>query len=98
MGTIISSKLKTEGKVIFELLMDHKEAAQLKGTWNDIHIFSEKNDSFKTKISTRGKNASTKYLLIPRGMRKNINLDKEVICQKIELKDKIFFISIIKKI
>lgn len=97
MGTILSSKLKGEGKVVFEILMDYEEAVQLQGRMDDVHIFSENNIDKKANISTRGKNAATKYLLIPRELRKGIQFDKEISCQKIELKDKIIFIYIVEK-
>jgi hypothetical protein len=97
MGTILGSKLKGEGKVIFEVLMDYEEAVQLQGHMDNIHLFSENITDLKTKISTRGKNAATKYLLIPRSLRKNIKFDKEINCQKIELKEKIIFVYVVDK-
>lgn len=97
MGTILGSKLKGEGKVIFEVLMDYEEAVQLQGHMDNVHLFSENITDLMTNISTRGKNAATKYLLIPRELRKNIQFDKEISCQKIELKDKIIFIYMVEK-
>ena len=97
MGTILSSKLKGEGKVIFEILMDYEEALQIQGHMDNVHIFSENITDLKTKVSTRGKNAATKYLLIPKELRKNIKLDKDIHCQKIELKDKIIFVYVVEK-
>lgn len=97
MGTILSSKLKGEGKVVFEVLMDYDEAVQLQGHMDNIRIFSENITDLRTNISTRGKNAATKYLLVPRDLRKNIKFDKEINCQKIELKDKIIFIYVVEK-
>ena len=89
MGTILSSKLKGEGKVIFEVLLTYDEAIQLQGHMDNIHLFSEDVTHLKTIISTRGKGAATKYLLIPRDLRKDIRMDSEVRCQKIELKDSV---------
>lgn len=97
MGTILGSKLKGEGKVVFEVLMDYEEAVQLQGHMDNVHIFSENITDLRTNISTRGKNAATKYLLIPRELRKNIKFDKEINCQKIELKDKIIFVYTVEK-
>jgi hypothetical protein len=97
MGTIISSKLKGEGKIVFEVLMDYEEAVQLQGHMDNIHLFSENITDMRTNVSTRGKNAATKYLLIPRELRSNINFNKEISCQKIELGDRIFFIYAIDK-
>lgn len=97
MGTILSSKIKGDKKVIFEVLMDYEEAVQLQGRMDNIHVFSENISEIKTNISTRGKNAATKYLLIPRNLRQNIKFDKGVSCQKIDLKEKIIFIYIVEK-
>ncbi len=97
MGTIISTKLKSEGKVIFEVLVDYEEAVQLRGHMDNIHFFSEDVTHSKTTIAARGKNGATKYFLIPRELRNNIRIDKDVKCQKIELKDRIFYIHMIDK-
>lgn len=97
MGEILGSKAKSDGRVIVEVLLDYEEAIQLQGHMNNVHLFSENITDLKTNISTRGKNASTKYLLIPKNLRKNIAFDKEINCQKIELKDKIIFVYIIEK-
>jgi len=97
MGIIISSKLKGEEQVIFEVLMDYKEALQLNGHMENIHLFSENNVSVKTNLSTRGKGGATKYLLIPRELRKNLKFNREIKCQKIELKNKTIFIYVLEK-
>lgn len=98
MGTILGSKLKGKGQVIFEVLMDYEEAVQLQGHMDNVHLFSENITDLRTNISTRGKNSSTKYLLIPRTLRKNIKFDKEINCQKIELKNKIIFVYTVEKL
>ncbi|MBI4147550.1 hypothetical protein HY494_02770 [Candidatus Woesearchaeota archaeon] len=97
MGTIISSKMKGDGKVILELLMDYDEVLQLQGHMDNVYVFSEDITDLKTNISTRGKNSATKYFLIPRELRKNIQFDKELNCQKIELKDKVIFIYTVER-
>jgi hypothetical protein len=97
MGTILSTKLKGEDKVIFEVLMDYDEAVQLQGHMDDIHLFSENISELRTNVSTRGKNGTTKYLLIPREMRKDIDFGKDINCQKIILNDKIVFIYVVEK-
>jgi len=97
MGTILGSKLKGEGKIVFEVLMDYEEAVQLQGHMDNIHLFSENITGLQTRISTRGKNAATKYLLIPRELRKDMRFDRDIKCQKIELKDKLIFIYVIDK-
>ena len=81
MGTILGSKMKGEGRVVFEVLMDYDEAVQLQGHMDNVHIFSENITHTKTNISTRGQNAATKYLLIPRELRKDLKYNKEINCQ-----------------
>lgn len=97
MGTILSSKLKGEGKVIFEVLLDYEEAVQLHGHMDNVRLFSENVVDLKTTISTRGKNAATKYFLIPRELRKNLKLDKEISCHKLELNDKTIFVYVVER-
>ena len=97
MGTIQSSKLKDNGKVILEVHLDYEEAMHLQGHMDNVHLFSENVSEVRTNISTRGKNGATKYLLIPRNLRKNIDFEKEINCQKIDLKEKIIFIYSVPK-
>lgn len=97
MGTILSTKLKGANDIIFEVIMPYEESIQLHGHMDDIHIFSENTTEMKTNISTRGKNGSTKYFLIPKDLRRNIDLNKEINCQKIDLKEKIIFIYSVDK-
>lgn len=97
MGTILSSKLKGDSQVIFDVLMDYEEAVQLQGHMDNVHIFSENSFHVRTNVSTRGKNSATKYLLIPKELRKGINFEKEISCQKVDLKDRIIFVYGLKK-
>jgi hypothetical protein len=97
MGSIIGSKVVNEGKVVFSIVMDHEEALHLKGHIDKIHMFSERNLDVKTNVSMRGSMSATKYFLIPKGMRHNIRFNSEVLCQKIETKDKLLFVYIIDK-
>ncbi|MDP3640811.1 MAG: hypothetical protein Q8R53_06475 [Nanoarchaeota archaeon] len=97
MGAILGSKLKGDGKVIFEVLMDYEEAVQLQGHMDNVHLFSENISHVRTNISTRGKNSATKYLLIPKELRRGINFDKEISCQKVDLKDRIIFVYSLEK-
>lgn len=97
MGTILSSKLKGEGKVVFEVLMDYEEAIQLQGHMDNIHLFSEDVTHLTTNVSTRGSGGATKYLLIPRELRHALNFNTSVKCQKIDVKDKIIFIYMLDK-
>jgi hypothetical protein len=100
MGSILSSKvLKDENKVIFEVLADYEEALQLKGSIDNVHIFSENIADIKTNLSMRGKNEATKYFLIPKQLRKDLRFGVEdVICQRINTPTKIIFVYVIDKI
>jgi len=95
MGTIISSKLRDDDKVVLEIVLDYKEALQLQGHMEQVHVFSEKNSTSKTGISQRGKNDATKYFLVPRGLRKDLEFDSEVKCQRINTKTKSVFIYVV---
>ena len=97
MGTILSTKLKGAENVVFEVLMPYEEAVQLQGHMDDIHLFSENISELRANVSTRGKNGATKYFLVPRDLRRSISLNKEINCQKIELKDKVIFIYSVDK-
>ncbi len=92
MGTIISSKMQSNGKVIFEVSLDYDEAIQLQGRMDNVHIFSDSAPFVTANISQRGRNESTKYFLIPRQLRNNLRLDGDIKCQKIETKTKVIFI------
>jgi hypothetical protein len=97
MGTILSSKMKDDGKIIFEICVDYDEATQLKGHMENIHLFSENVEQVETHVSTRGKNDSTKYFLLPREFRSGLQLDKPIACQKIETKTKNILVYVIDK-
>lgn len=98
MGSIISSKMIKDGKVVYEIMMDYEESLQLQGHVKNVHIFSEDVADIKTNLSGRGKNEATKYFLIPRELRKNIKLTDKVKCQKIETDSKLFFVYVVDKL
>jgi len=97
MGSIISSKAREDGKVVFEVVVDYDEATQLKGHMHNIYVFSEKNSKEKASISERGKNDATKYFLIPKDLREDLNYEAKVTCQRVETKTKIAFIYLVNK-
>ncbi|MBW2998883.1 hypothetical protein KY321_05060 [Candidatus Woesearchaeota archaeon] len=96
MGSILSSKMQDDGKVVFEIIVDYDEAKQLQGFMDNVHIFSENQIEVDANISERGKGGSTKYFLIPKSMRKNIKFDSSVTCHKIETKNKTMFIYVVE--
>ena len=94
MGTIISSK-KDKNNVIVEVLVDYNEFLQLKGHLNNIRLITEEVAEVQTNISQRGKNAATKYFLIPRQFRKGFRFDNTISCQRLDIKDKVIFFYVI---
>jgi len=96
MGEIISSR-RNENKVIVEASLDYEELVQLKGELDNIHLFSERVAKTETNISGRGKNEATKYFLIPRQMRKDLNMKKKVNCQRIDTTEKVIFVYVVNK-
>ncbi|NTV23575.1 MAG: hypothetical protein HGA85_04330 [Nanoarchaeota archaeon] len=97
MGTILSSRVREDGKVIFEIVVSYDEALQLKGHMENVYIFSEQNSKIKTGISQRGKNDATKYFLIPKDYRNDLLFSKDVLCQCIDTKTKSAFIYLVNK-
>jgi hypothetical protein len=97
MGTILSSEMKEDGKIIFEVSLDYDEAVQLKGHMDNVHVFSHNVAEIETSISQRGKNESTKYFLIPKAFRKELKYDAKTTCQKVETKAKTIFIYVVDK-
>jgi hypothetical protein len=96
MGKIVSSKRNDNG-VLFEVEVNYDEATILKGHYDDVHIFTEKIAEFETNISSRGKNSATKYFLIPRHLRRNVDYKCPVNCQKIETDNKIIFVYVVDR-
>jgi hypothetical protein len=96
MGKIISTKTKNE-KIIFEVEMDYEESLAIKGHIKKVHVFSEDAAVIKTHLSQRGANEATKYFLIPRELRGNLNFDENVKCQKIDTDTRTIFIFVVDK-
>ena len=95
MSEIISTKKRADGKFLAEVLLDEKEHLSLHGHTQDIIMFSDKTSFVDTNISQRGKNAATKYFLIPRSLRRNLNFKSKVACQKIEYNTRTLFVYVI---
>lgn len=99
MGIVLSSK-REQDKIIVETLLDRTEMANLRGEFDDVHLFSERAIDVHANISGRGKNEATKYFLIPTNLRKDlptIGLSEPVLCQRINTPDKAIFIYVIRK-
>ena len=98
MGSILSSRVLDDGKVVYEISIERDEALQLKGNLDGIHIISERAADISSRISLRGKNDATKYFLIPKELREDIKKSKEVSCQKIETHAKSIYVFYVDKI
>jgi len=96
MGMILSSR-REEDKVVVEAALNYEELVQLKGEIDEIHLFSENVADLQTNISSRGKNEATKYFLIPRHLRKDLNIREPVSCQRINTSDKAIFVYVVNK-
>jgi hypothetical protein len=98
MGEIISSKVKEDGKIVFEVAVSYEEAKQLGGHLSKIHIFSEDIAQISSNIAQRGKNEATKYFLIPKELRKNMKINNQPVgCQLIETNSKLIFVYVVDK-
>jgi predicted transcriptional regulator len=92
MAKLISLKQVEDERYVYEIELSRDEADKIDGSIKDLIIFSE-NELVNSDISSRGKMGRTKYFLIPKELRKRINLsDKKVICQRLDIKNKTFFI------
>lgn len=97
MGKILSTRTTSENKVLLEIEIDYNESLNLKGHVNNVHIFSEDAAIIKTNISQRGTNEATKYFLIPRKLRDNIDFDSFAKCQRIDMLNKSIFVFVVDK-
>lgn len=97
MGKISSVKTINDEKVTMTLELTQKEALWLKGNLDKMHVFSENNLEFETRLVQRGKRESTKYFLMPKEFRKGIIPSNSVKCNKIETTTKNLFIFAVDK-
>lgn len=95
MGKIISSRANGDDKVLLEIEVDYIESLNLKGHINNVHVFSEDAAQIRTNMSQRGTNEATKYFLIPRVLRNNIDFDSFAKCQRIDMSEKSIFVFIV---
>ena len=98
MGTILTSRTKEDNKIVFEIQVDYEEALQLKGSINNVHLFSEDVAEVETRLTKRGKDEATYYFLVPKDLRRDLKFNGKVRCQKIDTKTKTIFIYVLDKI
>ncbi len=96
MGKI--NAIKRHGDTFWlEMTFTEPEVKHLGGSLDNVHLFSEEGMDYRTHISQRGKNAATKYFLIPRQLRKGLQMQWDVSCHKIETADRVFFVYAMPK-
>ncbi|MBR9677131.1 hypothetical protein GOV04_03250 [Candidatus Woesearchaeota archaeon] len=96
MGSIISSKVRDDRKIIFEICVDQEEALQLKGLVDNIYLLSDNAEQIETNVVQRGKNEATMYFLIPKNMRSKLKNTSKAKFQKIDSKDKTMYVYTVK--
>jgi hypothetical protein len=92
MGTIVSSRIREDGKVVYEVVVDSSESLQLKGHMADVHIFSLNNMETHSRLTKRGTNDATTYLLVPKEYREGLKESANAKCQIIRIPNKRIFL------
>ena len=95
MGEILSVKKQKNNQFLAEIRLDEREYLNLQGHTNDVMIFSDRVSFVDARMSQRGKNGATKYFLIPRQLRKDVNFNSSISCQKIDCGKKILFVYVV---
>ena len=97
MGEIIKTKIVGE-KIICKVELSEEESRQLKNHVTNIHMFSSDLCIHDSKIIQRGNKGGAKYFVIPLSLksRKKKRYNK-ISYQKIENKDKVFFVCVVNK-
>lgn len=95
MGTIFQTEKRDDGKLNFTICLDYREAINLKGFMENVHLFAESNLNQPSKVSSRGNKDATKYFLIPKNLRDKVDSLSNVKCERIDLKNKSFFVYMI---
>ena len=88
---------KTRNGMVFYIKMSADEANALIGYIDNLHIIPTKNTGKKIRIYERGRNKDIKYFLIPKELKRSIDLKKEAFCIRTECKDKVVFSYIMNK-
>ena len=88
MGTILGSKVREDGKIVFEVCVDKKEAIQLGGKIDDIYLLALDKNAEETSVVQRGKNEATMYFLIPKDARQGLKKTETATFQKLTLSRK----------
>jgi hypothetical protein len=96
MGIILRSEYN-EDHYIAEVKLDIAEWKGLKGSSCNIYLIPEEHAVTNATFIEKGKKGSSKYLLLPKNLRENIQLKKVTPCVKIENGNKIIISYILEK-
>jgi len=96
----IIEKIKkvSNDRVSLNLLISNNDFLKLSGYLNNVHVFSENNLEYNTRLIKRGKKENTKYILLPKGLREGLIPNNNVKCNKIETEDKYILIFSVDKL
>ena len=98
MGTLCSTKILPQNKIVCKIELDLQEAKALKNAINNVHCFCSEHCTTACSIIKRGKKGSTNYFEIPLSLRSRKQKKSQISYQKIETDTKVFYICMIEKI
>ena len=97
MASLLNLKSRDDGKMVVEILIDDHEFQFISSDLRDLCLFSKKIVNTEANLILKGKNNATKYFLVPKTLRKNLEVIGKVTCQKMDMPESIAFIYIIEK-
>jgi hypothetical protein len=98
MGKIIDSKIFSNNKIIYRILLEKDEILSLKNAIRNINLFSANLCDKDAKIIKRGKEGVTQYFEIPFNLRFRKKKEYEnLYYQKLETATKIYYLYVVKK-
>ena len=96
MGKILKQKLAEDG-ILAEVLLSRDETRDLGGIMDNVTVFTDDRATVQTRISLRGRHEATKYFLIPKQLRKDLNVRGSVSCQRIRRGTNDVFVYIVRR-
>lgn len=97
MGRIINSKIFSENKVIYKILLEESDLQKIKGHFKNIHLFAGGLCNKETQINQRGKKGVTKYFKIPLEVRTRKKYTGIISYQRLDSATKSFYIYVLNK-
>lgn len=96
MAEILSSKIIGD-KIVYTISVNQDESLKLQGQLNNLHLIAQDTIINPTKISSRGRNSSTKYFIIPKKLRYELSFQEPTTCQRIDTSEKVLFVYLLDK-